>query len=144
LAFTNPQQTDFQNFFQRDFMYSSDPTQGVTNVDIANAFARVNVEINQNLFPDQATYTMGYYYLTAHYLVLAIRASTQGLNGQYNWAQNNKSVMGVSESFEIPERIKNHPKFMMLSKTNYGAAYLDLLLPFLVGQIGIAYGTTSP
>lgn len=144
MSFVNPQQSDFQNLFTRDFPYSSDPAVGVTNQDIANAFARVNVEINPAIFPDQSTYTLGYLYLTAHYLVLALRAGSQGLNGQYNWVQTQKSVMGVSESFDIPERIKNHPKFAMLSKTNYGAQYLDLLLPFLTGQVFNAWGRTKP
>lgn len=144
MAFTNPQVTDFKARFIRDFPYSTDPAIGVMDQDILNAFADTNVSINPDLFPDQATWNLGYLLYSAHCLVQNIRASSQGLNGQYSWAQTQKAVAGVSESFQIPERVQNNPALMMLTKTNYGARYLELVLPFLVGQMFTVCGRTKP
>lgn len=144
MAFVNPQVADFQALFVRDFPYGTDPQQSVIQQDILNAFGWVNIAINPAIFPDQATYTLGYLYLSAHKLVLNIRASTQGLNGQYNWAQTQKAVMGVSESFQIPERIAANPLFMQYTKTNYGAMFIELMMPFLSGQMFTVCGRTKP
>ena len=143
MAFTNPAVSDFQNQFVRDFPFGTDPNVSVTATDIANAFTFTNVLINQALWPDQGSYNLGYLLLSAHFLVLNLRASSQGLNGQYNWMQNNKAVGSVSEGFEIPERIKNNPDFMQYYKTNYGAQYMNLLWPQLAGQMFQICGQTS-
>lgn len=87
---------------------------------------------------------MAYNLLSAHYLVMNLRSSSQGINGQYNFLQVSKGVGSVNESFSIPERITNNPYFSMLTKTNYGQAYLQLLLPQLTGQIYVVAGTTLP
>lgn len=144
MGFVNPQVTDFQNQFIRDFPYGTDSATSVINQDILNAFAYVNTVINPDIFPDQATYTLGYLYLSAHRLVMNLRASSQGLNGQFAWAQVSKSVGSVSESFQIPERIQNNPQLMMLTKTNYGMLYLELILPFFCGQFFNVSGRTKP
>ncbi len=143
MAFTNPSVQQFQQQFFRDFNYGSDINNCVTPQDITNAFISVNASINQNMWPDQGTYTYGYLLLAAHFMVIALRASSQGLNGQWGWAQNNKSAGQVSEGIEIPERIKNNPDFMQYYKTNYGAQYLNLLWPQLSGQIFAVRGHTK-
>lgn len=144
MSYTNPSTSDFKAQFVRDFPYSTDPNLGVLDSDISNAFVFVNMNINQDLFPDQASYNLGYLLLTAHYMVLNLRASSQGLNGQFNWAQTNKAVGSVSEGFQIPERIQNNPELMMLAKTNYGAQFLQLILPQLAGQVFTVRGHTKP
>lgn len=144
MAFNNPAVSDFESRFFRDFPYSTDPNVGVLAQDISNAFIFTNATLNQALFSDQATYTLAYLLLSAHYLVISLRASSQGLNGQYNWAQNNKSVAGVSEGFEIPQRIKDNPDFMQYYKTNYGAQYMSLIWPLLSGQMFAVCGETKP
>lgn len=135
MAYQYPSVADFQNQFLRDFPYGVDKNTSVLDSDIANAFVQANMNINQGLFPDQGTFTFCYNLLAAHYLVLSIRSSSQGINGQYNWIQNNKSVGGVSEGFQVPDRIAANPFFTMLTKTNYGARYLELLLPALTGKM---------
>ncbi len=102
----------------------------------------MDVSINQALWGTQSSYQIAYGYLAAHFMVLNLRASSQGLNGQYNWAQNSKSVQGVSEGFTIPQRIIDNPEFMMYTKTNYGAMYLQLVLPLLCGNMFSVAGTT--
>lgn len=134
----------FQAQFFRDFPYGTDPNVSVLDQDITLAFANVDITINQDLWPTQSAYTIGYNLLAAHFMVLNLRASSQGLNGQYNWAQNSKSVAGVSEGFTIPQRIIDNPDFMAYTKTNYGAAYLNLLWPLLTGQCFAVAGSTRP
>lgn len=144
MAYVNPSVSEFQAQFVRDFPYGTDPNISVLNQDIVNAQVFCQYSINPALWSDQTSYSMAFNLLTAHYMCLNLRASSQGLNGQYNWAQNNKSVQGVSEGFQIPERISNNPELMMLTKTNYGALYLQLLLPQLAGQMFVVYGRTKP
>jgi hypothetical protein len=144
MAFTNPAVSDFKSYFFRDFPYGIDITTSVLDQDITSAFLSTNVNINQGLFPDQGTYNLGYLLLSAHYLVMNLRQSTQGINGQYNFLQSSKGVGPVNEAFSIPERILENPYWTMLTKTNYGQAYLQLLMPQLTGQIYNAYGTTLP
>ncbi len=144
MAFNNPATIDFKNQFVRDFPYGVDPQVSVLDADISSSFQFVNAMINPGLFGDQGTYTLAYLLLAAHYLVLNLRASSQGLNGQYNWLQNSKGVGSVSEAFAIPDRILANAEFSMLAKTNYGAQYLSLILPQMGGQIFTVCGTTQP
>lgn len=139
MAYNNPVVADFKAQFVRDFPYGTDINTGVTDADIATAFQCTNFAINQALFADQGSYTYAYNLLSAHYLVLNLRAGSQGINGQYNWLQNNKSVQGVSEGFSIPDRILSNPMYSHLSKTNYGQQYLMLIYPSLTGMMFAAY-----
>lgn len=144
MAYDNPSVADFQAFFSRDFPYGVDPDTSVLDGDISKAFLFVNVNMNSALFADQGSYTIGYLLLSAHYLVTNLRASSQGMNGQYNFLQQSKSVASVSEAFGIPERVMANPDWAMLCKTNYGAQFLQLIIPQMAGQIYNAYGSTRP
>lgn len=144
MAYTNPTVDDFKNFFTRNFPYSSDPTLGVTDTDIANAEIETQYQINQCLFEDQNSYNLGYLYLSAHNLVMNIRASSQGLSGQYDWLINSKAVGNVSEGISIPQRILDNPIYSMLSQTPYGVKYLGMILPFLSGVMFTVPGRTLP
>lgn len=142
--YDNPTIDDFKNFFVRDFPYGTDPLTSILDQDIANAYLETNFNFNTNFFDSQSNYTLGYLLLSAHYLVMNIRASSQGISGQFNWAQSGKSVGSVSESFSIPQRILDNPEFAWLTKTNYGARFLMLILPQLSGQIFSVMGSTRP
>lgn len=144
MAFQNPAVADFKTYFNRDFPYGTDIDTSVTDADIAKSFQLTNVNFNPALFADQGSYNVGYLLLSAHYLVMNLRASSQGINGQFNFLQSNKSVGSVSEGFAIPDRIMQNPDWAMLTKTNYGAQFLQLVIPQLAGQVWIAYGSTRP
>lgn len=144
MAFQAPSIPDFKAQFVRDFPYSTDVNVGVTDADIASAYNLVNVNVSQSLWADQQGYTLGYLYLAAHYLCLNLRASSQGINGQYNWIQNSKSVQGVAEGFQIPQRLIDNLFFAMLTKTNYGARFFELVYPALIGQVFPVRGRTLP
>jgi len=143
-VFTNPSVQNFKDQFIRDFPYGTDPNVSVLDADILNSYVQANIMANPIFWADQGSYTYGYLLLAAHFLVLNLRASSQGINGQWNWAQNSKGVGSVSEGFQIPERISANPELMMLTKTNYGAMYLQLILPQLMGQVYSVCGWTHP
>lgn len=144
MAFNNPSVADFKQQFVRDFPYGTDMNTSVLDADIGNAFNFVNINFNPANWDNQTSYSLGYNLLAAHFLVLNLRAGSQGINGQYNWIQNSKAVQGVSEAFTIPQQIQDNPFFTMLTKTNYGAQYLQILLPQLIGAMYTVCGTTLP
>lgn len=142
MGFTNPAVQDFKNFFTRDFPYGTDPNVAILDDDIAKAFTFANPNINPALFGDQGSYTTAYLLLSAHYLVMNIRSSSQGISGQFSFLQQSKSVASVAESFAIPQRILDNPALAIFCKTNYGAQYVQFILPQLTGQIFNVCGAT--
>ena len=142
MAFSQPVTNDFRNTFVRDFPYGAD-TSHVMDSDIERAIGDAAAEINPGLFDTQTEYTRCFLLLSAHHLVMNIRASSQGLSGQFSWLQGSKGVGSVSESFQIPQRIAENPYFAALSKTHYGAKYILAIFPLLSGQVGIAGGATT-
>lgn len=144
MSYTPPTIADFKAQFVRDFPYGVNPQTSILDQDIFNAFTYVNVNFNAGLFQDQASYALGYNLLAAHYLVLNIRQSSQGLSGQFNFTQVSKGAGSVNEAFSIPQRILDNPEFAMLAKTNYGAQFLMLILPQITGQIFNVLGSTRP
>jgi len=145
LAYLNPTVDDFKNYFTRDFPYGTDPSTNILDSDIAKAYGQVNLfGINSGLFTNQENYTIGYLWLAAHFLVVDLRASSQGIAGRYNWLESNKAVGNVSSGYSIPQRILDYPSFSMLTQTRYGAKYLEMLLPLLIGQIFTVAGHTKP
>ena len=143
-TFLNPTIDDFKLYFNRDFPYGTDISTSILDSDIAKAFNKTNFWINEGLFDKQENYTMGYMELAAHWLVEAIRASSQGVAGRYNWIEASKGVSGVNSSFSIPQKILDNPILAMLSQTRYGAAYLELIMPQLVGNTATVLGRTHP
>lgn len=143
MAFSNPTVEQFRQQFSRDFPYGTDPNTSILDSDIVNAFNYTNVNFNPDFWQDQNAYSLGYNLLSAHYLVMNIRQSSQGISGQFNFGQASKSAGSVAESFSIPPRVLENPEFAMLAKTNYGAQYLLLLLPQLSGQVFSVRGHTT-
>lgn len=145
MAFINPTVNDFKAFFVRDFPFGTDPNVAILDADVSRAQSFVNnTTFNPALFCDQNAYNIGFNLLTAHYLVTNLRASSQGLNGQFSFLEQSKSVGAIAQQFGIPQRILDNPDWSMLCKTNYGAMYLQQLIPQLSGQIFPVIGRTKP
>jgi hypothetical protein len=138
---TKPTVAEFKAYFFRDFPYGVSLDM-VTDMDIAKAQVEASLNFNEALWDTQEYYSMAFNYLTAHYLVMDLRAASQGIAGSYSWLTTNKSVGSVSEGYSIPQRIMDNPYLAMLSKTNYGAKYLSLALPSLTGQMFTVCGAT--
>ena len=150
--YDKPTVADFKAFFSRDFPYAPEavppdpqnPSLGVTDADITRAMFEGQVTANTELAADQETYTMWYLYAAAHFLVMDIRASSQGLEGSFQWTTQSKSVGSVSESFAIPQMVIDNPLLNMWTKTPYGAKLLQMMLPYFIGNIVSVCGMTHP
>ena len=142
-SYTNPTIEDFKDYFIRDFPYGTTPDT-VMDADITKALNMAGINFNPGLFGSQTAYTTGYLLLSAHYLVMNLRSSSQGIAGTYAWMETSKSVGSVSQGLGIPDNIMANPQFAMLTKTNYGAEFLFLIWPAIRGQMFIAYGSTRP
>lgn len=141
-----PTSVAFKDRFDRDFAFSTDQTDmtKVRDKDINTAFTQAGANFNEALFASQATYQEAFLQLTAHFLTTNMLAASQGLGGSFQWLTNSKAVGNVSESFAVPERISRSPWLASLSKTLYGSTYLSLILPLLVGNVGMVAGDTTP
>lgn len=144
MYWVNPTIEEFKTYYYRDFPYGTDPNTSVLDQDIAKAFGMVNPHLSQGYYQTQVSYSNAYFSLAAHYLVMNLSASSQGINGQFNWLEQSKGVGAVNQSFAIPQKILDNPILAMFSKTNYGAQYLQMILPSLVGACFIAPGSTRP
>lgn len=144
MAYELPSVSDFKSYFVRDFPYGTNMQQNVLNSDIEKAFGQAEMSINQGLFTSQNQFTLCFLWLAAHYLVIDLRAASQGIQGSYTWLSSSRSVGSVSESSAIPDNIMQNPFLAQLSTTNYGAKYLSLILPMLAGQMFCVPGYTYP
>lgn len=142
--FTNPSVADFKTYFVRSFPFGTDMNTQVLDIDITNAFVMTNTQINQALFSLQADYSVGYMLLAAHYIVMALRASSQGINGQFSWLESSKNVGPASSGLSIPQQILDSPYWSGLTKSNYGAQFLLMVFPKLVGSMFTVCGATLP
>lgn len=142
--FINPTIDDFKSYFVRDFPFGTDIETSVLDADIGKSFGQTNFTINPNLFPKQEDYTLGYMWLAAHWLVVDLRAASQGIAGRYNWVEASKSVGNVSSSYSIPQKILDNPSLAMFTQTRYGGKYLEMILPQLTGYIFTVHGHTHP
>jgi hypothetical protein len=112
-------------------------------VDVSNAMVEASNFINPGLFSSQSSYTLGFMRLSAHLLVMNLRASSQGIFGKYPWMTTSKSVGSVSEGIQIPDRIMANPQWAMLTQTTYGAAFLFMVLPQMNGMMFAVWGGTN-
>lgn len=144
MSYTYPTVNDFKNYFTRDFPYGTDPETSILDSDISKAQGEAKFNFNGNFADSQTNFSILFNYLTAHYLVMDLRAASQGIAGKYAWLESSKSVGNVSQSFSIPDRILGNPEFSYLTGTNYGTKYLMLILPQLSGQMFTVRGITKP
>lgn len=142
MSYTKPTESEFKTYFARDFPFGADISTDILDSDITKAFGVTNITIPEEIFPSQEFYTIGYMYLSAHNLVQTISSSSQGISGRYEWGMNSKSVGSISVSYNIPPNILSNPAYSFLTKTTYGAKYLELIYPFLVGPFSTVEGMT--
>lgn len=142
MAYTTPTVADFKAQFTRDFPYGAAANQ-VNDSDISAAIIEAGVNFTQSLWGSQQEYSLAYLLMTAHMMVMALRGSSQGIAGQYEWLVSSKGVGSVSEGLSIPQKILDNPRFAMLTKTTYGARYLQLVLPRMIGQVFTEFGNTK-
>lgn len=107
----------------------------ISDEDIERAFKEAKVNFNPNLFPDNDTAKMVFYYLAAHYLVIDLNNAQNPLAMGFMGFTQSKSVGSVSESYGIPQWMLNNQMLSAYAQTGYGRKYLSLIQPYLVGNI---------
>ncbi len=115
----------------------------VLDADITKAFIEAKQLLNQSLFNDNEGITLGYLYLTAHFLVLDLQRSSQGINSRGTILAQSQSVGSVSESGYLPDKMYNNIIFQQYLMTGYGYKYLNLVMPKLVGNVFCIEGGTN-
>lgn len=116
----------------------------VLDSDITRSFSETQITFNQGLFGTDAQIQIGYLYLTAHYLVLNIKAALKGVQGNGEFVVNSRSVGSVSENFTVPEWITKDRILGAFAQTAYGLKYLNMISSSLVGNIVAIGGATLP
>jgi Protein of unknown function (DUF4054) len=145
VMYVQPTIADFQAYFNRDFPYGNANLTTVNDADIQKGLSQQQNVVNPELFPNQNLYTQGALLLAAHFMVLNLRAASQGIAGRPQWLEASKSVGSVASSFNIPERILENAEMSMYCQTTYGWQYLQMILPFLVApMVTVAGATVGP
>lgn len=114
----------------------------VQDQDITNAFAEAQVTFNTALFQTDADTTLGFLYLTAHFLCNDLKASSQGINAPGAFPVSSRSAGSVSESYSVPQAYLDSPIYSMYTQSSYGMKYLMLILPMLTGNVQAVWGGT--
>lgn len=116
----------------------------VQDEDIQGAILDASFNTTDCLFANQQQYTRGFLYLAAHQLIEKIQMWQEGSQSQYAWLTAAKSIADASESFQFPERITQDPWLSHVSKTRYGAMYIQIISPQLIGNVITAFRFTLP
>ena len=124
--------------------YDASVDDYIQDDDIEKAFDEAEFCINQELFSTDAKITLVYLYATAHYLVNDIRAAMQGVESSGSFNVSARSVGRVSETYSIPQRYLDSPALSFFTTSAYGMKYLSLVVPNLIGNMGIVGGGTNP
>lgn len=149
MSYVVPTVADFKAYFDRDFAFGEDdPNQPkvrkVRDQDITAAMQQASIIFAIDLMASQEQYTVCFLFLTAHFLCVAAQTTASGGFGQFAWLQQSKSAGDVSESFSIPAFIQRNPLLASLCTTKYGARYVTFIAPYLIGNVNIAFGETTP
>ena len=124
--------------------YADKQDNWIQDGDITRAFAEALVCFNQGLFGTDAQITLGYLYMTAHYLCNDIKASRGGINSSASFPVTARTVGSVSEAYAIPEAYTKNPIFAMYTQTPYGMKFLAMALPNITGNMAAVFGGAQP
>lgn len=136
---------DFKTHFFRDFKYGTldETCDTIADEDLNKAFAEAKINFNQGLWGTQDQLKIAFLYIAAHYLVMDIQASKEGVNSSSAFPVNSRSVGSVSESYQIPEWVSKNAYLAHFASTRYGLKYCSLLKPRLVGNVAVFEGATT-
>ena len=144
----------FKSAFARDFSYGPGLDK-VRDADINRAIVMASTLFNADLFdttlqgvsPDVTSESQtAYHYLTAHFLVSAVQAAGglsktgRGVYSQGEGVISSKGAGGMNVGYNWPSIVTDSPALFQLVKTTYGQMYLQILMPRLVGNVGVVGG----
>lgn len=137
---------DFKAHFYRDFTYGtlSENCDVIADEDLSKAFDEAKINFNPALWSTQGELKIALLYAVAHYLVIDIQMSKEGVDSSGGFPVNSRSVGSISESYQIPNWVSSSPYLSMFASTKYGLKYCSLLRPRLVGNVQVFAGLTTP
>lgn len=151
MAFSNPTIANFKDFFDRGFPYEPDPLpEGadqfsyVRDKDIQKAIDKVDYQINDAFFSSQKEYSDAFLNATAHFMIMDLRAQSQGVSDKYEWLSSSSGVGSISESRVIPDYIAQSLHFSFFTTTTFGLEYALAIYEKSRGTIFTVRGGTSP
>lgn len=117
----------------------------ISDAQIENAMVEASTIYNESLFSTDATKKMGLLYLTAHFLVIDQRNMLSGgISSTPGFISSSRKAGELSETVAVPKIFMNNPVYGMFTQTGYGAKYLHMILPRLVGACMALPGITLP
>jgi len=142
-------------YFARDFEYGEMPDANskstkVMDGDITRAITEAELSFNTAIWPDDDSRKPPFYLLSAHCLIRNIQTagglaqSGQGAKATGTSPIQSKGVGPVSVSYALPDSLVNNPYLSEFMTTNYGKKYVQMVIPRIVGNVGIASGATIP
>jgi len=109
--------------------------------DIENAFDEACMKFRSSLFKNDQEITLGYLYLTAHFLVGDLNAG--GSNGGSNAGiVSSKSVGSVSEGYVIPAWMQK-PQYSFYATSYYGRKYVNMIYSRTRGNMAAVWSGTN-
>lgn len=151
---TVPTLDEFKVQFARDFAFavpvtsSGDPGDPenddlVMDTDILTAQDKASMLYNESFWSTPAQVRITFNLLTAHFLVVALQAASQGAASAGFWLTSQKRASDLGEAYRIPDIVARNPALAQLSKTQYGIEYLTFAAPRMVGNVAVVRGTTQ-
>lgn len=140
MSWVQPTPAQFEAFFARDFEFTTDPANLdlVSVNDINRAITDALDNFAPGLFSTPNVATNAFMYLAAFCMVKNIQMSTKGIASQGKFMISGNSVGGVSTGYSIPEKYMKDPFIASLTANQYGQRYLDLILPYLIGNVFVS------
>ena len=115
----------------------------IQDSDIIRAFKEAKVNFNADLFGDDDTVKMVFLYLAAHYLVIDLNNAMNPMGMGFMGFTQSKSVGSVSQSFALPDFVTRNAALSQYMQTGYGAKYVSLIYPYLIGNVLLIKGKTT-
>ena len=115
----------------------------IQDSDIMRAFKEAKVNFNAGLFGDDDTIKMVFLYLAAHYLVIDLNNAMNPMAMGFMGFTQSKSVGSVSQSFALPDFVTRNAALSQYMQTGYGAKYVSLINPYLIGNVLLIKGKTT-
>lgn len=116
----------------------------VQDQDITNAFGEAQATFPGNIYPSDAITTLAYLYLAAHYLSYDLKAALAGVMAAGAFPVSARAAGSVSESYSVPKDYQDDAILAGLSTTAYGLKFLQMTLPYLVGNMHAVLGSALP
>lgn len=139
----------FKSYFDRDFEFGT-AKNTVRDQDIDQAIAEAYAAFNPGLWTAGVDLEIAFELWTAHCLVRRIGSAGgidntgRGVKSSGKAPISSKSAGPLSVSYTLPGDMADNPMLFQLLTTGYGMQYAQMLIPRIVGNVGVVAGATLP